>query len=242
MTIAVSFPGKIGDLLYSLCTVRKISENYTEFIDFYTSEYCRPLEKLIRYQPYIRDFIVPANYKIDNMMCGVQPWNMNIQGEYSQIFQLGYKKFPNKSLHQFIAEEAGIRDIPGILYYHPVYETLNEPYIVIAPHLDVRYKDLFRSFYERSPYKTVVVGTKNEYPDFGIDKTGLDFIDTLAWLINAKGFIGMSANYVLAEGFSYPKILPHDGHSYDTRHLLYDETHFYPIDPSVDQLLEILKL
>lgn len=241
--IACSFPGKIGDALYSLPTVRQISKIYNTKIDFYTSTYCRGLKNLIEYQPYINKCIVSENYQIKRYDMGIQPWLMPINTTgYDKVFHLGYKTVPNTSLHHFIANSVGIR-IPGdISYSYPEYKTLDEPYIVLAPHNDARYLKIFSELIETIPIKVVIVGSKDEYIGKGIDKTGLDFLDVLVWLSKASGFIGMSSNFVLAEGFDYPKIVPHDGHTFDMRHLIYDNTHFYPINPDVNELRRLLRI
>jgi hypothetical protein len=66
-------------------------------------------------------------------------------------------------------------------------------------------------------------------------------LSTLSILSGAKGFVGlMSSQLVLANGFPYPRIAPHDGRSWDMRHVINTEYNHYPINPSVEQILSLL--
>lgn len=98
MTIAVSHPGKMGDALYALPTARLLYGIHGEKIDFYTSDYCAPLTNLIEYQSYINKVVIPADYKIERMDIGCQPWQMPIPAEYTHIFQLGFRGVPNQAI------------------------------------------------------------------------------------------------------------------------------------------------
>jgi 2-polyprenyl-3-methyl-5-hydroxy-6-metoxy-1,4-benzoquinol methylase len=162
------------------------------------------------------------------------------ESKYSKVFQLGFRTTPNKVLHKYIAEQAGVSNVPGILYYYPQIKTLDDPYIVIAPHSISLYERTYKELYDREIFEIVMVGSKGEYPGFGINMCGADFLDILSWLGNSSGFIGRGANYVLAEGFTFPTILPHIGNEFNFSHLIQDERHFYPINPTVSQLMEIL--
>src|SRR5215203_1438962 len=102
--IAACHPGKIGDALYTLPTLRYIYGVTGSKIDFYTSEYCEPMRSLLEYQPYINSFNIAPNYKVERMDMGCQPWYMPIEG-YDQVFQLGFQTVPDRAIHQFIAKE-----------------------------------------------------------------------------------------------------------------------------------------
>ena len=57
-----------------------------------------------------------------------------------------------------------------------------------------------------------------------------------------SGFIGLQTNQlVLANGFDMPKVAPIDGKSWDMRHCLYDKSNFYPINPSAQEVLDIIE-
>jgi len=238
--IAVTHPGKIGDTLYSLPTVEKLSEIHNTKVDFYTSDFCKNLESFILYQPYINNFYISPGYTIQHMSCGVQPWQMPVHDlGYTQVYHLGFKSFPHIPLHAFIARQTGV-EVTSIEYFIPDYETLKEPYITLCCHGDVRYLDIYKEFIDHSSIPVVNVGAKHEYLGIGIDKTGMDFLDTAVWISKSIGFIGAGATYVLAEGFPIPKILPHDGRSFDLSHVIHDPYHKYPINPTYTTFIKEL--
>jgi hypothetical protein len=56
-----------------------------------------------------------------------------------------------------------------------------------------------------------------------------------------SGFAGIqSSHLVIANGFDMPKVVPHDGKSWDMRHVIYTDQHHYIVNPTGDQILEIL--
>lgn len=222
--IAVSHPGKIGDALYALPTVKKLCEINNTNADFYTSSYCGGLRRLIEYQPYINKFIVSENYKITRMDMGVQPWQMPISGEYSKIYHLGFQNIPDRPLPEFIARNAGLDSIEKLSLYHPDFETLDDSYIVIAPRSDYDFTPAYIDFIQKSPFPCVIVGAKHEYIGYGIDKTGLDFLESTTWISKAIGFLGISSMFVLADAFDYPKVVFHRG--LDLRHLTHNNTKY----------------
>lgn len=241
MTIAVSMPGKMGDALYALPFARLLYGINGEKIDFYTSDYCKPLAELIAYQPYINKVIIPAEYKIERMDMGCQPWEMPIAGDYTQIYHAGFRSVPDRAIHQFIAAQYGYNGPLGISYDYPklIGTLYDEPYICIAPRGETTYKELFNEIAKKK--RAIIIGGHGDYTGYGIDATGIDMLSTLSILSGAKGFVGlMSSQLVLANGFPYPRIAPHDGRSWDMRHVVNTEYNHYPINPSVEQILSLL--
>ena len=107
--IAFSHPGKIGDLLYILPTVKYICERDGAIADIYTSDMCKSAESLFRYQEYVNDFIIPTDYKMVHYNQGVQPWYMNVPPGYDKVYQLGFELFPSGPLHKYIAKQIGLK-------------------------------------------------------------------------------------------------------------------------------------
>jgi hypothetical protein len=239
--IAVTHPGKMGDTLYALPLARLLYGINGEKIDFYTSEYCRPLKELIEYQQYINQCIIPANYTIERMDMGCQPWLMPVQEGYSQVYHAGFKSVPDRAIHQFIASEHGYYGPLGISYEYPVQTRYKGDYICIAPRGETTYKELFNSLAQDT--QAIIIGGKGDYTGYGIDATGISMLDTLSLLAYAKGFVGlMSSQLVLANGFPYPKISPHDGKSWDMRHVVYTASNHYPINPTLADLKALLDI
>lgn len=240
--IAFTHPGKMGDALYSLPVMRKICEDRNTICDFYTSSYCEPMRRLFEYQSFVDRFIVPPQYRVERMDMGCQPWYMPVpETLYDVVYHLGFRGIPDRAIHQYIASTIGIYDPLAIRYEYPYkIEPVDRPYICIAPRGETTYSNLFN---EIAQYLTcIVIGGKGDYIGHGIDGTGLDMLDTLSILHHAQGFVGlMSSQLVLANGFDIPKIAPHDGRSWDMRHVVYTDKNHYPINPNIDTILQLLK-
>jgi len=76
----------------------------------------------------------------------------------------------------------------------------------------------------------------------GIDKTGLDLLDTLSWIANSVGFVGIiSSQLVLANGFDLiRKVGVHNGKVSDMRRLQISKTNFYYINGSATEIIKML--
>jgi len=239
--IAVTHPGKMGDTLYALPLARLLYGINGEKIDFYTSEYCRPLKELIEYQTYINECIIPADYTIERMDMGCQPWQMPVQEGYTQVYHAGFRSVPDRAIHQFIAMQAGYNVPLGISYDYPYGYTFTSDYICIAPRGETSFKQLFNDLADST--NAVIIGGEGDYTGHGMDFTGLSMLETVSLLSKAKGFVGlMSSQLVLANGFPYPKIAPHDGKSWDMRHVIYTEYNHYPINPTLADLKALLDI
>lgn len=249
-TIAVSHPGKIGDALYSLPIIRTFCKQWDAIAHFYTSEYCRPMVKLMEYQSCINHVIIPPSYQILRTDIGIQPWQMPIDiTKYYKTIQLGFRRVPNEYLPISMARHCGahIEKLPRVYYEYPEIETLDEPYICVAPRGNTTYTELFRGVVHNSPVAVVMIGgpidsvTNEQYNNYDkpiINLTGLDMLDTVSWMSKCVGFMGlMSAMLVLANGFNMKKVIPHDNIHWDMRHVLYTDQHKYLILPSVPEVL-----
>jgi hypothetical protein len=247
--LAFTHPGKMGDALYTLPAMRYITNYFNTTADFYTSSYCAPMKRLYEYQSFIDGFFMPDNYKIERMDMGVQPWYIPVDKSlYQTVFQLGFRQVPDAPLYRFIAATAGIghNQELEIKYECPDIETLDEPYIVIGPRGKTTFEPLYLDIIEESPFRVVQIGGHGDAVgdlknDKIVDKTGLDFLDTCSWLKNARGYVGlMSAMLVLANGFDIPRISPHDGKSWDMRHVVRSEYNYYPVNPTAVECLNLM--
>lgn len=241
MKIACAHPGKLGDALYSLSTIKKLCEVHSCTADFYTTTYCVPLKRLFERQSYINNFYMSPNYILKDFGCGAQPWYVPIDAtQYDKVYQLGFRHYPDKPLHKFIANSVGI-DVDKIEYEYDDFETLEEPYIVIAPRGKTTFSNLFKDIVKISPCESVIIGGYGDYIGRGFDATGIDMLETLTWIAKSKGFIGlMSSQLALANGFNIPKVAPHDGKSWHMNHVIYSPTNFYPVNPTADEVLSCI--
>jgi len=243
MKFAAAHPGKMGDLLYIIPTLRYIYEATGIPFDVYTSEYCAPLKSLFEYQKCVSQFIVAPDYKIERMDMGIQPAYVPIPNEqrYARIFQLGFRSEPDRMLHQFIGEYAGISEPLAIKYDYPKLTTVDWqlPYYVIAPRGKTTYEHIFNELAQQRT--CVVVGTESDYTGYGINMTGKDFLETLSILSGASGFVGlMSSQLVLANGFPIPRI-GLNGLASDMRHAINYHLNYYPpLNASTSDIIAIL--
>jgi len=201
-------PGKIGDLLYVLPTAKKLHEQDGASIDICTSEVCRPVERLIKYQHYINEVHISKKYVLRDLGQGCQPWYMDPPDnqEYDKVYQLGYQHFPYGPLHQYAASMAGVFPVANPQYDFPDIKYFDEPYIVVGHCSNRSSSEMaanYRYFVDRSPIKTVQTGAPEDWVGGPSENmTGLDFLETLSLISRAKAFIGFySGLLVLANGF-----------------------------------------
>lgn len=237
--IACTHPGKIGDALYALPAIRWLCEKHGCQADFYTSEYCRPMEPLMRQQSCIADFIVPPDYSPDNCSCGVQPFQMPVPSGYEMVYHLGFRSTPERRLVDWISETVGgPKGLPVRYEFETRDAEAHRPYVVLAPRGETTYCDAFRRLCAISPIDVVQIGGAGEaIPGYGIDRTGEDFVTTCNLIRGASAFFGlMSSQLVLANGFRLPKVVPHSN-QWDMRHLEWNPGNIYLTDPTAEQML-----
>lgn len=204
---AFAHPGKIGDLLYILPTVRFISERDDAMADIYTSEMCRSTGSLFKYQKCVNDFIVSKDYKMEHYNQGVQPWYMYVPMGYEKVYQLGFEHFPSGPLHKYIAKQIGLEDIPNPYYKFPDKTYSDEPYIVVAHcgnHTSAALKEAYAYFIHNCRIKIIQVGTIHDGAVAARphDQLGIDFLDLASLISKAKAYVGFySAPLVVANGF-----------------------------------------
>lgn len=248
--IAVAHPGKHGDALYTLPVIRALCAKHDCKADFYTSSYCEPLRDLFMAQTdCINGFYVAPNYVIERMDCGVQPPYIPVDASlYDAVYQLGFHEVPNAALPEYMARQVGVRpfpiryELPQPLEYPPNFP--QGPYLTLALRASDDYTRLFQRLIDHASMPCVIVGGNGDAGQLkgGYDATGLPYLLTALIIALSKGFVGlMSSQLVLANGFDIPKVVPHDGHSWDMRHVVRGRFNHYPIKPSADEVLELLK-
>lgn len=242
--IACAHPGKIGDALWALPAVRELCRRLDARCDFYTSDYCRPVKPLLEALPFIRQVVIPAGYEIKSMDCGVQPWQMPVPPEgYLSVHQMGFQGSPGGCIGEHIAGAAGLpREIGCAVQYEIEPMSLGYEYVVIASRGETTYADRFREFARRCRLPCLEVGAQGQHViPAAVDHCGCDMLKMARLIAGAKAFVGiMSAPLVIANGWSLPKIVPHNGVSWDMSHVLYTPSHHYMIEPTADDMLRKL--
>lgn len=246
----ITHPGKIGDALFSLPTIRYLAEKSGNPVDFYTSEYCEPLRSLYEYQSCVGEFVISKDYIIEGYDMGIRPYTVPVPyGLYDTVYHLGFRSIPNKRLDWWMAESVGINplELPKISYEIPstiTFET-SAPYIVLAPRGETGYKSLFLDFIKLANERLITIvqiGGKEEFigerTGLNINFTEVDLLTTCEFFPRAKAFVGiMSAMLVLANGWSFPKIVPHNNSSWDMRHVVKSQSNYYLVEPTAEEML-----
>lgn len=125
--ILCTFPGKYGDILWALPTVREISRITSQKVDFYVMPYYENLMGLLACQEYIDTPGVIGNWVRTHSNFGDQPWQAPegttlqrigdlevVEKKYKQVWHLGYRAHPGVTapempLVDFIAYQQGIK-------------------------------------------------------------------------------------------------------------------------------------
>ncbi len=240
--LACTHPGKLGDALYALPTIRELSRRHGKLVDFYTSSYCEPLRKLFEAQHCIDRFIVAPRYVLRDFSCGGQPWQIPIDEPYAATYQLGFRGLPHEPLPDYISASAHLPPGLPIRYdFEPTEPEIDEPYIVVAPRPTI---PVFRELPERSPVRIVEIGGAGEGTGspLVIDKTGIDMLDVLPLLARARAFVGYhSAMLVLANGFPIPKVVwTPPGAFWLHLHAVKSYYNHYPVEPDATAIFRHL--
>jgi hypothetical protein len=218
--IAISHPGKHGDILYSMACIKYLCDKHECQADFFTSAHAPTLNRVFEYQDHINNFIVCGEREDFWGGWGIQPWDMTRwidMGQYEAFYQLGFENFPDRQVHKFYFDELGVEDAPlnltGVFDYPTLESTeyselLGIEYICIAPRGDVDFHATYNAIMDRSPVPIVQIGGVGETMEHDnmLDYTCIDWLETLSILSNAKAFIGpISSQGALAHNFDFPK-------------------------------------
>ncbi len=114
MSILVSFPGRYGDLLWALPTVRAISEQIGAPVDLQISgEFGGSFVDLISQQPYLHDVQVDHRWGLADWIDGdgslQQAWQPPPIPGYDRVYSLGYRRWPELAL-PFETQETARRE------------------------------------------------------------------------------------------------------------------------------------
>lgn len=216
-----TFPGKYGDILWSLPTVREISKLVGEKVDFCCMEQYKSLYPLLRAQPYINDVFELPEWIFWHSNYGDQPWNpqppaqARIDAKYAKHFHLGYRSHPGKTfgnvemqLMDFIAMQAGVRISDPLHFLYAAPLVLGPPH-TIAYGFNDQYATLKASFLDA--FREHMRGYNL------IDVTKLPWLDAALAIERSQCFVGCrSASWVLANGLDKPMFIyePHPARNF----------------------------
>lgn len=212
--VLCTFTGPYGDILWSLPTVRAISQMVGERVDFATMPGYQSLHYLIEYQPYIDKFFTIPDWYCTGSPHGNQPWSppANRVKDYERCFNLTYKAHPGIGgkrlpLIDFIADQQGIKFIENPLPFLKVRSDFGYekalPFVAYA--FNPMHFDLKTKFLEclQSAKLDVVFN----------DVTIMPWLNAATVIKHAIAFVGCrSSNNVLAHGVGQKNIFIYEPH------------------------------
>jgi hypothetical protein len=107
--IPVTHPGKLGDLLWALPTVRELAKQHGP-VQLWLPPQCEPLATLLYQLPYIREVVIDSTWVLgaNTPEAPAKP-----PGELPNVIHLGYPEWPTCPLPFYTALQAGIRPEPS---------------------------------------------------------------------------------------------------------------------------------
>ena len=245
MKIAVTHPGKIGDLLYCLPAVRHISKILDSKVDFWTQKECLPVKSLLESQSYINEVHINEAYVKQHEGCGVQPWLLEPIGDYDRIYHMGLRSYPQGRLVDYYPSLHGFTFCDTSIKYDFTTTEVARG-IVVCPGRNPLLKALFGGIISELSNNNIIVyqvGPKDEIINFNsknVINCDIDMLNTLSVLDKADVFIGtLSANLVLANGFPCQKIVICEKERHNPTHDILSENHTYLDFPVL--LKEVIK-
>lgn len=97
-------PGRFGDLIWALPTVRALGGGL-----LWLPESLRPMEPLLRAQPYIRDVVFDETWQVQDTAPATPrvPPDFLVRAGRGPFCHLGYREWPDRPLPEYVARLAG---------------------------------------------------------------------------------------------------------------------------------------
>lgn len=222
MKILCTFSGKIGDILWSLPTVRALreiseqphsvshpNEDNLVTLDFGIMPQYKSLLPLLTMQSYIDNAFTINDWECIGSPCGDQPWEpQHVPEGYDKVFHLTYQRHPssNEALIDFIAAQQGLKLTDPIVPF--IHASKCDGYY-IAYAFNELYKPLKDAFLQQLQLLLI----ENDSRIMLVDSTKLDWVQALSMIKSAVCFVGCrSSNYVIANGVGQRNIFIYEPH------------------------------
>lgn len=127
MSILATMPGRFGDILWALPTVRLLAARHDTKVDFMTSPAYSGILDLIQRQPYILETWTNDDWDVQETapMTPRVPPSCDCD-DYEEIYHLGYREWPSQRLAEEIRESVGLARNPSDRAL-----ALHEPWITV---------------------------------------------------------------------------------------------------------------
>lgn len=141
MRVLCTFPGKNGDLLWALPTIRALSRRIGEPVHLQIPGRFAGIADLVQAQPYIQTIYVATDWTMEDtapISPRVPPATIDIQQDMT--FHLGYRDWPLPDLPRHTLQTLNYEN-QDLLPFSESELCLQEPWITVPPH------DNFSKFY-----------------------------------------------------------------------------------------------
>lgn len=233
--VLITFPGKLGDLLYTLPVAIGLKRILPCEIDYMTSEFCEAAIPLLKEQPCVNDAFIDEKYVQLSDKCGIQPADMSEPEGYDHIYHLGFRReiigSPIRRSHLIDAHFATMLkryDIDLEPRYHGRYLWAKpkqiEDYVVFSAygeslHGSIYYRQnvaainrYFIDLLKKLRKRVVIITGPQHYPFYEkfdqLITIPSDLSEAADIISKARGFIGVqSCPYVIADGLRVPLLV-----------------------------------
>lgn len=226
-TTLCTFPGKNGDLLWALPTVRAISRRLGAPVDLLLAAELEAIVPLLQQQPYLGDVRSAPEWTTQDTAPRSprtpSPIALNVLGKtYAHILHLGYRDWPTPDvvLHTLHTANLAWQDVqPGDLF-NEVDLALDEPWITVPrnpdpegvtigftdEHFELKY-GVTRLIRQTLNHRSFIVGRNARWGHEG-NTPGLSWQQSAARMAGSQAFLGCcSALHVLAVALGTPVVL-----------------------------------
>lgn len=228
MSILTTFPGRFGDLIWALPTVRAIAEGTGEQVDLAISKKYGSLKPLLEGQNYLRAVHVVADWEVVEsapMTPREAPlYHANLQW-YDPVIHLGYKGWPSRPLpfevYESVYADRVVPLAPLSLdrpWITPAYRIAESAGVLVGftdEHFELKY-GLYWLLYHHLIHQKDTSGWTHPIVNLSTSPrwtneggcSGYDWLAAAAWLASGEVFLGCcSALHVLAVAVGCPAVV-----------------------------------
>lgn len=219
----VSFPGRLGDSIFAVPTMKAIRTLYESPLCFITTPFCGPAVTLMQKIPGLIETVgICTSYKPTGTEPGLQPWTVPVpprlmEDGHRDIFHLGMRRhpYPHESITESIGAHYGIKIKSGP-WLPEIKPTKGGHVVMHAPVGEAWPNAVLRELLSQQKGKQVLlIGQPREYATYEQmrlnEQEGVrirdvsSMLDVWEALDGASSFVGVaSAPGVVAAGAGLP--------------------------------------
>ncbi len=125
MDVLCTFPGRYGDLLWALPTIRAIARRIDGPVDVTIGGEFASIAPLLQLQPYLAAVASDPNWSIDRREAPFVPLG------YEAVFHLGYRGWPNPNVVEHTRDSANLASDGAVPFIESVELDLQTPWITL---------------------------------------------------------------------------------------------------------------